>query len=129
MAMVIKARGGPNNRPGNRKEAKMGRRFGGNEELCPECGHLLTTKSWNCQFCGWNMDKSKMHTSAVDLWNDYPDIDNISFVGCVFYFLSFPLIETIVTRIMATEERAESLNSLNEPPYWQRIHASALAFS
>lgn len=78
MAMVIKARGGPNNRPGNRKEVKMGRRFGGNEELCPECGHLLTTKSWNCQFCGWNMDNSKMHTSAVDLWNDYPDIDNIS---------------------------------------------------
>lgn len=58
----------------------MERKFNRNEELCPECGHVITPKSWNCRFCGCDLDSSKTHTSSVDFWNDYPDIDNIPYV-------------------------------------------------
>jgi rubredoxin len=58
----------------------MGRGFRSTQDLCPECGHLLTTKSLNCRFCGWNMDNSKPHASAAGSWNDYPEADNFSFI-------------------------------------------------
>jgi hypothetical protein len=58
----------------------MRRKFNRNTELCPECGHVITPKSWNCQFCGCDLDNAKSHTSSVDPWNDYPDINNIPYV-------------------------------------------------
>ena len=58
----------------------MGRGFRSTEELCPECGHLLTTKSWDCRFCGWNMDNSKTQAYSVDSWNDYGESDKFSFI-------------------------------------------------
>jgi hypothetical protein len=33
----------------------MGRKIRRNEDWCPECGHLLPKKAWNCHFCGWSL--------------------------------------------------------------------------
>ena len=40
------------------------------EELCPECGHLMSRKIGNCPFCGCNLK---------DL--DFSDFENLSYEG------------------------------------------------
>jgi hypothetical protein len=48
-------RGGFLGPPQSKKGEKMGRRIRRNEDWCPECGHLLPKKGWNCHFCGWSL--------------------------------------------------------------------------
>jgi len=55
----------------------MRRKFSGNEDRCPECGHLISQNTWNCSFCGWSLQDSHMHDPEIDSWDDYSDINNI----------------------------------------------------
>lgn len=52
-------------------------RFYRNEDLCPECGHLLPQKAGNCQFCGWAFNDVKSHTSEFDSMDERLDLDSI----------------------------------------------------
>lgn len=56
----------------------MGRKFQRYEDWCPECGHLLSPKTWNCPFCGWSSHDLKIYDSGIDSWNDYSDFNKIS---------------------------------------------------
>ncbi len=69
---------GSSTRPNDLKEEKMGRTIRRNEDWCPECGHLLPKKTWNCQFCGWSLNDLEIYDSGIDPWDDYSDINNIS---------------------------------------------------
>lgn len=48
-----------------------------NEDLCPECGHLLPQKAGNCQFCGWTFSDVKSRTSEFDSIDEHSDLDLI----------------------------------------------------
>lgn len=63
--------------PAINKECKMKRKFHKNDEWCPECGHLLPKKTWNCQFCGWSLNDLQMYDSEIDYWDDYSTMNNI----------------------------------------------------
>ena len=56
----------------------MGRKSIGNEDWCPECGHLMPKNSWNCPFCGWSLQDLQMNDFELDSWDDYSDINDIS---------------------------------------------------
>jgi len=56
----------------------MGRKLQRNVELCPECGHLLPQKTWNCHFCGWTIGNVESYNSAMDLMVEYSNLDNIA---------------------------------------------------
>ena len=53
-----------------------------NEDLCPECGHLLPQTAGNCQFCGWSFNDVKSYTSEFDSMDEYLylDTENIPIV-------------------------------------------------
>ena len=70
--------GGFNTRPNKSKEGKMVRRFQRNDDWCPECGHLLPKRTWNCPFCGWSIHDLQIDDYGIDTWDDYSDLKNIS---------------------------------------------------
>jgi hypothetical protein len=56
----------------------MGRKLQNNIELCPECGHLLSQKTWSCHFCGWPIGDVESFNSDMDSIVYYSNIDNIA---------------------------------------------------
>ena len=49
------------------------------EDLCMECGHLMSKQSRHCPFCGWSWQASKTTDSEFSYWNDrhaFHDIAN-----------------------------------------------------
>ena len=57
-------------------------RFYRNEDLCPECGHLLPQKAGSCQFCGWAFSDGKWHALEFDTMDEHLvlDTENIPIV-------------------------------------------------
>ncbi len=69
----------------------MGKRIRRNQEWCPECGHLLPKKKWECQFCGWSINeftddtliedipdsKLEKHLADIDQFIDKLDVDHL----------------------------------------------------
>ena len=51
----------------------MRQRFRRNEDWCPECGHLLPKKNWNCPHCGWTSGAVESYESEIYLLGDYSD--------------------------------------------------------
>jgi hypothetical protein len=49
-----------------------------NEDLCPECGHLISRNLWDCQFCGRSLQDLHIHNTGMNSWDDYSGIDNMA---------------------------------------------------
>ncbi|MEJ2638445.1 MAG: hypothetical protein P8010_02620 [Desulfosarcinaceae bacterium] len=49
-----------------------------NEDCCPQCGHLLPIRSWNCVHCDWSWDPVKMQDIEMRSWDSYTNLDNIA---------------------------------------------------
>lgn len=60
----------------------MGKRIRRTEDWCPECGHLLPKKKWDCQFCGWSLsmyvDDTMIEDAAgSELDEQFADVDRL----------------------------------------------------
>lgn len=61
-----------------KRGAEMGRKIQGYEDWCPECGHLLSKKKWNCSFCGLSLNDLKINDFGIGSWDDYSDLNKKS---------------------------------------------------
>lgn len=55
----------------------MKKKYDPYDDLCPECGHLMSRTRSNCRFCGWSQHQLKSATLAADA--DTTDSDDYTF--------------------------------------------------
>jgi hypothetical protein len=70
-------RGEASTRSGDEKEDPMGAFIDKNEDCCPQCGHLLPIRSWNCRYCDWSLDSAKIPATDLTAWKNDINIDEL----------------------------------------------------